>query len=66
MKKLIKLFVCLTLVICASFALANSKIEKKISVDAASNLVEVTDDNGNIVYHRNSSEPVMRLKVQPI
>ena len=62
MKKLIKLFVCLTLVICASFVVANSKVNKNVSVDAASNLVEVTDDNGNVVYHRNSSEPVMRLK----
>ncbi|MBE6130526.1 MAG: hypothetical protein E7183_02285 [Erysipelotrichaceae bacterium] len=62
MKKLIKLFVCLILVVCAGFAVANSKVNQNVSIDAASNLVEVTDDNGNIVYHRNSSEPVMRLK----
>ena len=62
MKKLVKLFVCLSLIICTVFIITNSKVNKNVPVDAASNLVEVTDDKGNVVYHRNSSEPVMRLK----
>ena len=62
MKKLVKLFVCLSLIICTVFIVTNSKVNKNVPVDAASNLVEVKDDNGNVVYHRNSSEPVMRLK----
>ena len=62
MKKLIKLFTCLTLVFTCLFTISNSKVNENLTVDAASNLVEVKDDSGNIVYHRNSSEPVMRLK----
>ena len=58
MKKLVKLFVCLSLIICTVFIVTNSKVNKNVPVDAASNLVEVTDDKGNVVYHRNSSEPV--------
>ena len=62
MKKLFKLFVCFTLIICAIFALTNSKFNEGVLIGATGELVEVTDDNGNVVYHRNSDEPVMRLK----
>ena len=62
MKKLFKLFVSFTLIICAIFVLTNSKVNESISIGASSELVAVTDDNGNIVYHRNSNEAVMRLK----
>lgn len=62
MKKLIKLFVCLTLVVCTVLTVVNSKVNKNTTVDAASNLVSVRDDEGNVVYHRGTSEPIMRLK----
>lgn len=62
MKKLIKLFVCLTLVVCTVFVAANSKQNEIVSLDAASNLVAIKDDNGNTVTYRNTSDPIMRLK----
>lgn len=62
MKKLIKLFICLTLVVCTVFVAANSKQNKTVSLDAASNLVAIKDDNGNTVTYRNTSDPIMRLK----
>ena len=62
MKKLIKLFTCLTLVIVCALTITNSKVNKNLNVDAASNLVAITDDSGNKVYYRNTSEPIMRLK----
>ena len=62
MKKLIKLFVCLTLVVCTVFVAANSKQNEIVSLDAASNLVAIKDDNGNTVTYRNTSDSIMRLK----
>ena len=62
MKKLIKLFVCLTLVVCTVFVAANSKQNEIVSLDAASKLVAIKDDNGNTVTYRNTSDPIMRLK----
>ncbi len=62
MKKLIKLFVCLTLVVCTVFVAANSKQNKTVSLDAASNLVAIKDDSGNTVTYRNTNDPIMRLK----
>lgn len=62
MKKLIKLFVCLTLVVCTVFVAANSKQNKTVSLDAASNLVAIKDDSGNTVTYRDTSDPIMRLK----
>lgn len=62
MKKIIKLFVCLTLVIVSMFTVINSNTNKAISVDADSNLVAIKDDSGNTVTYRNTSDPIMRLK----
>ncbi len=62
MKKLIKLFVCVSLVVANIFAITNSKVNETISLDAASDLVAIKDDSGNTVTYRNTSEPIMRLK----
>ena len=61
MKKFIKIFLCLVLTIATIFAVSHSENKVVENVEAASNLVPIKDNSGNVVTYRNSSEPIMRL-----
>jgi len=61
MKNLFKLLICLVLTFITVLTVVNSNVNELASVEADSELVAITTDDGSTIKYRNTSTNIMRL-----